>query len=217
MRHCLFNHLTLQISNKSHVPTHEQHKITALLKSPHPSESALARVREGGRKQRRPRSAPRTPYALMRRSRNADKHEERANREPTNETRLKSFVIYAVAARSVGGGNAALGYPSLPRSSFPPPSRPFHSFLPSMNWKVFFRKMRGLHFHFVLRFLATWICMHTIPHPQRQRRRREGRREGGSKQRLFSESLLRKRQRKPRRLILLLRLLCWVISLERCA
>ena len=139
MRHCLCNHLTLQISNKSHVPTHEQHKITALLKSPHPSESALARVREGGRKQRRPRSAPRTPYALMRRSRNADKHEERANREPTNETRLKSFVIYVVAGRGAVGRwrwrerGLGLSLPPPPSPSLPFPLLRAPSILPFLR------------------------------------------------------------------------------------
>ena len=184
MRHCLFNHLTLQISNKSHVPTHEQHKITALLKSPHPSESALARVREGGRKQRRPRSAPRTPYALMRRSRNADKHEERANREPTNETRLKSFVIYAVAARSVGGGNAALGYPSLP---LPPP--PFLSpsfaplpFFPSFDeLEGFLPKNARASFPFRAS-LPRHVDLHAYDSPPAATAAKEGGTEGGRKQ-----------------------------------
>ena len=96
-----------------------------------------------------------------------------------------------------------------------PPSRPFHSFLlPSMNWKVFLGKMRvgwlGASFPFRASsaVAAMRICMHTIPHPQRQTVQE------GRKQRLFSESLLRKRQRKPRRRPLLL--LCWVISLELC-
>ena len=161
---------------------------------------------------------PRTPYALMRRSRNADKHEERerdGERERRDAAaRLKSFVIYAVGMRPWGSRSLSLSPCSLP-------SRPFHSSDSSMNWKVFLGKVRARASfpfrasltHFLARSSATWFCMHTIPHPRRQTARRRARRKRRrSKQRLFSERSSFTQAAKKADAIIILALLVHIVN-----